>query len=287
MEFIDHALARRIELADAANSRRCGEMLAASHPDMGACTLDVAGIAGADAVAGTAGRDGGYAIFAGVGSPMTQAIGLGMSRPVTAVEMDAMERFFESRGSRTEVECSPFCDASLLEQFNQRGYRPFEWSNVLFQRLSSGVPPELPPGVEIRQATIDDADLWAELLCRGFAEELGETAMQLMPVGKALFQAAAAGYIATVDGEPAGGATLFIHDDVAGLMGAATLGRYRRRGVQLALLQVRVDYARRHGCDLAYTITAPGSGSQRNVERAGFRVAYTRTKFYNCYGVRK
>ena len=104
--------------------------------------------------------------------------------------------------------------------------------------------------------------------------------MQLMTVGKALFLAAAAGFIATVDGESAGGATLFIHDGVAGLLGAATLPQHRRRGVQVSLMRARLAAALAAGCDLAYTITAPGSGSQRNAERAGFRVAYTRTKFY-------
>jgi hypothetical protein len=34
-----------------------------------------------------------------------------------------------------------------------------------------------------------------------------------------------------------------------------------------------------HGCDLAMIVTVPGSGSQRNAEREGFRVAYTRVKW--------
>jgi len=273
MDFTDHELSRRIEIADAANSRRCGETLAEHHPDMGACTVEVAG---------------GRAIYAGVGSPITQAIGLGMgdgdAGAVNAAVMDGMEQFFESRGARVEVETSPHCHGTLREHFDTRGYRALEWSNVLFQRLVPASASEPAAGVEIRRATIDQADLWARLLCQGFAEDLGEAAMTLMVVGKTLFLAAAAGYIAYVDGEPAGGGTIFVHDGgagcVAGLMGAATLSRFRRRGVQSALLNARLDFARSEGCNLAYTITAPGSGSQRNAERAGFRVAYTRTKFY-------
>ncbi|HUV89752.1 MAG TPA: hypothetical protein VMY80_08870 [Anaerolineae bacterium] len=34
--------------------------------------------------------------------------------------------------------------------------------------------------------------------------------------------------------------------------------------------------AREQGCDLALVLTSPGSDSQRNVERAGFRLAYTK-----------
>ena len=51
---------------------------------------------------------------------------------------------------------------------------------------------------------------------------------------------------------------------------------FRRRGVQTALLQAQLVAAREQGCDLALTITAPGSDSQRNMERAGFRLAYTK-----------
>ncbi|HSO74006.1 MAG TPA: hypothetical protein VLU47_04145 [Blastocatellia bacterium] len=41
----------------------------------------------------------------------------------------------------------------------------------------------------------------------------------------------------------------------------------------------RLAFAVENGCDLAMVATQPGSGSQRNVERQGFRVVYTRTKF--------
>jgi len=46
--------------------------------------------------------------------------------------------------------------------------------------------------------------------------------------------------------------------------------------VQLALLRARLEDAARAGNDVAMTLTAPGSPSQRNIERAGFRLAYTR-----------
>ena len=37
-----------------------------------------------------------------------------------------------------------------------------------------------------------------------------------------------------------------------------------------------------HGCDLAMMVAVPGSDSQRNAERNGFRIAYTRTKWKLC-----
>jgi GNAT superfamily N-acetyltransferase len=63
---------------------------------------------------------------------------------------------------------------------------------------------------------------------------------------------------------------------VALLAGAATLPAYRRRGVHAALHQTRLALARRSGCDLAVQGAEPGSTSQRNAERRGLRVAFTR-----------
>jgi hypothetical protein len=53
----------------------------------------------------------------------------------------------------------------------------------------------------------------------------------------------------------------------------------RHRGAQLALLAARLNVASGLGCDLAMMAALPGSGSQRNAERNGFRIAYTRTKW--------
>jgi len=49
--------------------------------------------------------------------------------------------------------------------------------------------------------------------------------------------------------------------------------------VQRALLLARIAEATKAGCDMAMVATGPGTGSHRNVERVGFRVVYTRTKF--------
>jgi GNAT superfamily N-acetyltransferase len=61
--------------------------------------------------------------------------------------------------------------------------------------------------------------------------------------------------------------------------GAATVPELRRRGLQAALLEERMRYASDHGCDLAMMVAEAGSLSQRNAERQGFRVAYTRLKW--------
>lgn len=61
--------------------------------------------------------------------------------------------------------------------------------------------------------------------------------------------------------------------------GSSTVPELRRRGLQGALLLERMRYAFEHGCDLAMMVAEAGSNSQRNAERKGFRVAYTRVKW--------
>jgi GNAT superfamily N-acetyltransferase len=53
----------------------------------------------------------------------------------------------------------------------------------------------------------------------------------------------------------------------------------RGRGAQRALLAARLQYARDHGAELAMMVAAPGSASQRNAQRVGFQVVYSRVKW--------
>lgn len=60
--------------------------------------------------------------------------------------------------------------------------------------------------------------------------------------------------------------------------GASTIPEARHQGAQLALVESRLRYAPEHGCDIVMMGALADSSSQRNAERPGFRIAYTRTK---------
>jgi ribosomal protein S18 acetylase RimI-like enzyme len=81
-----------------------------------------------------------------------------------------------------------------------------------------------------------------------------------------------------VDGEPAGAANAYVIDGVLGIAGTATLPAFRRRGIQQAVVAeaLRLGAGR---AELAMATTEPGSISQRNFERLGFQVIYTRAIF--------
>jgi ribosomal protein S18 acetylase RimI-like enzyme len=85
-------------------------------------------------------------------------------------------------------------------------------------------------------------------------------------------------FVASVEGRlVACGTGLVIPEHgVFALCGAGTLAEFRGRGLQTALLRVRIAAAVGAGCEYAVVVTQGGTTSQRNAERMGFRLAYSK-----------
>jgi GNAT superfamily N-acetyltransferase len=265
MQFVDLNLVRRMEAAESQSAKECAQFLLRRNPQIGAATLDIMG---------------GIATFTGIGSPVTQAVALALHGPVSNSEMETLEDFYRSRGSEANIEVCPMADASLYEQLGKRGYRVIELSNVLYRVIDpSAKQPPLPPGVHIRRAGPEEGHLWSETVARGFAESFPVTPDLVEMMEMFSQRPADRAYLAYVDGQIAGGAALSTHEGVAGCFGASTLPEFRRRGVQSALLETRLAEAAAAGCTIAMSIAQLNSASHRNIERQGFRVAYTRSKF--------
>jgi hypothetical protein len=255
MRFADALLARRLEGAEAANARGCS-------PQPGAEYLEIAG---------------GCAIFAGARSPLTQAVGIGLNGPVAEHEIRDLEAFFRQRGAPVSVDFCPLADSGLLSLLAGRGYRPMEFNNVLVKRLA-GVEPT--PAPRVRRCLPGECDLWSHTVGCGFFEQDHLTDEE-MDIGRAVFSMPGAMcYLALSEtGEPAGGGALAIHTGLATLFADTTRHPYRRLGLHFELICGRLNDAIEKGCDLAMASTLPGSGSQRNYERLGFEVAYTKVTF--------
>jgi GNAT superfamily N-acetyltransferase len=132
----------------------------------------------------------------------------------------------------------------------------------------------------VRIASLDEAQLWSNINARGWTHEHPEFESFVRETG--VLMVAREGspcFLAEADGTPGGAGALILHEGVALFGGASTVPELRRRGLQAALLNERMRYAVEHGCDLAMMVAEAGSNSQRNAERKGFRVAYTRLKW--------
>ena len=251
MLFADVPLARRLEAAEAANARAFTETRTP--------LLEIAG---------------GCAVFAGVGSPLSHAVGIGLDGRVSDAEIEAIECFFRSRGAAVAFELSPLADPGLFQTLGQRGYRIAEFNNVLVKPLA-GVEIVLTP--RVRRATAEESELWSHTVGEGFFEQPALTTAE-MDIGRAIFNAPSSHcYLAAAEsGGLAGGAAVAFHEGLATLFADATRVPFRRAGFQRELIAARLNEAVAQGCVLATASTLPGSGSQRNYERCGFQVVYTR-----------
>lgn len=226
---------------------------------------------------------GAYAAFDGVDSPITQTFSLGLLEELTPAMLDTLEKFFFDRGADVFHEVSPFAGIAAFELLCSRGYRPMELTNVLYQPLPRTIDSPASSAnsaIAVRAIKPEEAPLWNSISARGWSHEHPELHEFMLDVGAiSANREGSTCFIAEFNGVPGAAGALCIHQGVALLAGASTVPELRRLGLQSALLQYRLNYALDHGCDVAMIGTLPGSGSQRNAEREGFRIAYTRTKW--------
>jgi GNAT superfamily N-acetyltransferase len=265
MAFADLDLSRRLERAEGRSCLEFAEARGRLYPESGATWMECAGA---------------YAVFEGVNSPITQSFGLGLFEPLSPAALDRMEAFFLDRGALVVHEVSPLAGIATLDLLCTRGYRPIEQSSVLYQPVERPATKTHPDGVMVRLAGVEEAASWAQINARGWGHEHPELLDFLGEFGPVAFaREHTVNFIAELDGRPGAVGALSLHEGVALFAGATTLPEMRRRGLQAALLERRLRYAFEHGYDLAMMVAEAGSQSQRNAERKGFRIAYTRTKW--------
>jgi hypothetical protein len=233
MVFADFALAQRLEATEAAACVDTAQSVGRLHPEIATATESIAG---------------GCAVFTGVGSPISEARGLGMQGPVAEEDLERLEEFYRSRGDSVRMEVCPHADASLHELLARRGYRLVEFSNMLARQLekerggsraprraSSGakrqrraevlVPSEF-EGVSTRLVKPGEGSLWARTVAQCFAEHMPIT-QELMDIMSCWAHSPiAACFLGYVDGELAGGGAMAIHKDVALFGGAASRRKF-------------------------------------------------------------
>ncbi len=261
---VDVALAQRLERAEAMANAASVESRRALQPEVGAEWVEVAGA---------------YAMFDGPDSPLSQTFGIGLFEPFLDREFSDVEQFFTTRGAPTFHEVSSFAAPETLSLLGARGYSPIESSVVLVRPTS--IPAEADSaGITVRMIGLDEASTWSRVAAQGWGSESPELVAFLHDLGNVMARAAGATcFLAEQGGVPIATGALHLGNGVALLAGAATIPSARRLGAQRAILQARLAFAASRGVGLAMIVTQPGSGSQRNAEREGFRPVYTRVKW--------
>jgi GNAT superfamily N-acetyltransferase len=264
MLFSDLELSRRLERAEGHACVQFAKARRRLFPDSGAEWMECGGA---------------NVVFDGVDSPVTQTFGLGIFEELRGESLDVIERFFRERGAPVQHEVSPLAGVAALDLLCARNYRPIEISSVTYRPVENPVT-EHAGNISVRVVGSEEVQLWNSISAKGWAHEHPELLDFLLKFGGiSLAREDSVRFLAEIDGVPGAAGVLSIHEGVALFAGSATIPELRRRGLQGALLQERMRYAFEHGCDLAMMVAEAGSNSQRNAERKGFRIAYTRAKW--------
>jgi GNAT superfamily N-acetyltransferase len=193
-------------------------------------------------------------------------------RAADAGRVGELLSYYASAGVDPWVEVAPEPDLDVLgAALAQAGPR-----FLAFYAVLCGPPEARSVPLEVRRANGAEAEAAGRLLLA--AREVPEAVASAhgRALAAAVEQAGGWLYVALVDGVEAAAAVLTISDGVGFLANAATLPELRGRGCQTALVAARLTDAAGAGCDLVASGAAFGSQSQRNLERAGLRVAYTK-----------
>jgi len=260
----DIALARLIEGVNAHALEKYVEILPQLIPGAESASLSVGG---------------GVAAFLGNRCPLSYAVGFGMNGKVDSADIAQVCEFYRSRGMMPRVDVCPLADTSLPAALREHHFRLQAFVNVLTRPIPSDevfAPP--PEGMIIREARSEDAELWTEIADEGFSDgtPITEARRQL---GLMLFHGGKANipYLVELDGQVAAAGSLFMHGPYAALASCSVRTPFRRRGIQSALIRTRLKKGRELGGSIAgLFVSDPGGQSQRNAERHGFHVAYTK-----------
>ena len=144
MQFVDKAFARRLEASEEMPQVLYARVFQKTRPEIGAAEEEICG---------------GHMVFAGLGSPIGRATGVGLDQPLTSHDLDDIEQFYRERGAPSQVDLTPLHDPPVFELFKDRGYAIAELNNVLYRKLDDMQQPSLPSSFEIRRSPAEESDL--------------------------------------------------------------------------------------------------------------------------------
>lgn len=219
--------------------------------------------------------DGVLALYAGPEYEINEVFGLGMSSQIDRQVLVRIEEFYKSHDDSCVIQVCPLAHPSLIETIQECGYDLSSFSYRWLLDLSSWQSPfdEVDPRIRVARTT-EELE-WARTVVAGSADKDDLSEDDHLDLARAFFRmTSSVPVLAEENGKTVAAGTLALNGEIATLFSTSTLPTYRKRGLQTALLDWRLKFAKEQGARIATIETAPDSDSQRNVERMGFRLAY-------------
>ena len=174
---------------------------------------------------------GGYAIFAGVDNPYSRVVGLGLDGPVSEAAFEQVEAFYRQRNAQPAFSLRPLADPTLLEHLNRRGDQIEMFMHVWCRPpIPNEAFPAPPSGIVCSCHRAGGSGFVDARRVPGGLDSDEALPNDNVIIAPYPLMMQARCWLAWHDGEPAGAATLAIHDGVAGLFGASTCAASQSRG---------------------------------------------------------
>jgi GNAT superfamily N-acetyltransferase len=210
---------------------------------------------------------------------LNRAIGLGLDGSPSAGDLDAIGRWFDTRGVDLHVQVAPLATKARLEcLLGGSGFEPsYRWMKFV---RGLEPPPDVSSAVEVRPLEQDESELFGRLVATGFGlpEDVAEW---LAPIPK---RAGWRCYLALDEGRPAGAAGMYLSAGAVWFGFGTVLPAHRGKGVQRAFFAARIRDALELGAELLVTETGERVGpkpdySYANMLASGFQEVYLRSSF--------
>lgn len=226
-----------------------------------------------------------------LGQQINRTLGLGMEGPVTDYDIRELEDLHRASNLSPSVLLCPYADPSALQMLAVRGYGVDSFLNIYARSLHDlpidNEASEYSFGFDMRvsRAPATEAGMAAFInnSVAGFMDSGRPVAFLRAVAEMAALRTDTILYLAKIDGQIAGCGALALMETeygrVAHIYIDSTTPAFRGRGVQRALIRARILDAKRLGYNFVTVHANPGVGTGRNVEKEGFRLAFTKPIF--------
>ena len=220
----------------------------------------------------------GFALYGADEIPFHDVGGFGTGTAPTAAEIDALADFYDERDASSNVLLPSLGDTAMIPEFTRRGWHPSGFEDVFVlpmeDRAVESCVESSWAGMDIRVVRNDQREEWGRCVADGFATDTPSE--RELRFARIIASRPDATFVwAWVGGKPVATGEFAVVNGVGWLSADTTLPKYRGRGIQQALQRYRIALAREHGCELVVTEAVPGGASHRNIQRVGFRQAFT------------
>lgn len=187
--------------------------------------------------------------------------------------------FYKQKETPVRVELTPaHVTPSLLAHLCEAGFYQTDFHTTLYAPHEKFKIKELPhPHLSVRLLEGYEFETFADLYTKGF-QMPSFLKNGVAQNNEVLYNNPHwAFYLASIENESAGIGVMFTKNKIATLAAAATVPHLRNKGVQSALIAQRMNQASSEKCEYVVGQAKFGSISQNNLERAGLKIAYTKS----------